>query len=192
MTNEDYSKEDIAQAFVKAPANIQAALESEQLLTTLEEIGGKHGLNESQSDALVDETGLLLLGLTPKGQFASSIEGRLGLDSQHAKALASDVILEVFETILGDSTPPSPLPNRNQVLYEDRRCLVTYSTLEVGPTTYPVSKITSVMQPLKMGWLSPTYWVTVEFAGGEELRIERKKQEEVDGIYVALRKALDA
>jgi hypothetical protein len=38
----------------------------------------------------------------------------------------------------------------SDVIYEDRRVRITPRTLEIGPTSYPFSKIESVMQPLQL------------------------------------------
>ena len=192
MANYEHTQDEIKEAYSKAPAHVQEAMASEEMLEVLASIGQKHELDEDQTRALIDTSGLLMLGLTPKDRYAGQLEEQLGLDAAAARALSVDVISAIFERILGGSSSPPPLPSRNQVLYEDQRCRVTYSTLEVGPTTYPISKITSVMSPMKMGWLSPTHWITVAVAGeDEELRIERKKEDEVRAIYIALRKALD-
>jgi hypothetical protein len=190
MANYEHTQEEIQEAYSKAPAHVQEAMASEQMLEVLASIGQKHELDEDQTRALIDTSGLLMLGLTPKDRYAGQLEEQLGLDSAAARALSVDVISAIFERILGGSSSPPPLPGRSQVLYEDERCRVTYATLEVGPTTYPINKVASVMSPMKIGWLSPTHWITVALTNGEELRIERKKQEEVQSIYVALRKAL--
>lgn len=40
--------------------------------------------------------------------------------------------------------------NDAAILYEDGRCRVTNSTLEIGGTSYPISKIVSVTTPMQL------------------------------------------
>ncbi|PTY04529.1 hypothetical protein DB347_17600 [Opitutaceae bacterium EW11] len=149
MTSDNYSKEEIQRAFTNAPAHVQAALSSEELLPTFKEIGRKHQLDESQAATLIDESVLLALGLTPKARFAKNIEDRLGVDVSQATALAGEVLPAILEVVL-TAPPLTPPPGENAILYEDQRCRVTRYTLEIGPTTYPVEKIASIMTPLQM------------------------------------------
>jgi hypothetical protein len=124
----------------------------------------------------------------------------------------------------------------SNILYEDPRLRITDRTLEKGPTSYPLSKIVSVMQPLQlpmsivggillnsvvlvvgllmifsftaiwstigvllalMGFINVKsqfnrpWWITVELANGEELKLERTNKDEIERIYDALRTAIE-
>lgn len=149
-----------------------------------------------------------------------------GLEADHA---ASDETSDLDQTNRAISSKDEPL-------YEDSYCRITYSILELGGTTYPVSKIASVMQPLQLpfeifggfllngalfvvglagilsfelgimfmgliaaaiggfnvyGQFHRPWWITVTLANHEEVRIQKSKKDEIDSIYLALRKVIE-
>lgn len=236
MTNIQFTQDDVKQAFINAPAHVQQAMNSPQFCDAIRAMGCKHDLNEAQTEELIDSTGACLLGFIPRDRFAGHLAQELGVDAERGQRLASDVTGALFDSVLAGGVPPKlPTPSRNEPLYEDNRCRITYSTLEVGPTAYPMSKVGSVTQPRQLDFpigafllnalfcliglgllfefstgavvvglifaaicgvnihsmFQRPWWVTVTLAGGEELRLSRKKKDEIDGIYRGLRTAME-
>jgi hypothetical protein len=150
MTNFNFTEQDVKIAFIKAPPAVQEAVGSPEFRETLAVMGRKHGLNEKQIEELVNTTGLFLLGLMPKEQFADALTKELELEAEAGKRLSGDVVALMFDSILSSPTSAPAAPSRNQPLFEDNRCRVTFTTLEIGPTTYPMNKVGSVMQPLQL------------------------------------------
>jgi hypothetical protein len=117
----EYTLQQVEAAFAKAPPAIQQTLESEETGVQFAEIAGAFELSEEQFAEFVDETGLLLLGLTPFAEYEKNLATRLKIDGEHARALVERTgadILTPFRTTLGigavapvKSAPAATHPN---------------------------------------------------------------------------------
>ncbi|MCL5781953.1 MAG: hypothetical protein M1459_01175 [Patescibacteria group bacterium] len=94
-----YTAEDIQSAFDRLTPEIQEVLVSPEINLKLEEIGKKHNLMIDQIGELVDECGLLMLGLTKSQDFTSNIISRCSIDRKTASEIVKDINDEVLVTI---------------------------------------------------------------------------------------------
>ena len=85
--------------YAELPPNLREAYGSIKTTEILEEIGKKHGLHIDKIGELVDETGYVMLGVTPPGEFITKLEGAAGIDRTKAKEIAFDVNEQVFKPI---------------------------------------------------------------------------------------------
>src|SRR3989344_1961867 len=85
--------------YAELPPNLREAYGSVKTTELLEEIGKKHGLRIDQIGELVDETGYVMLGATPPGDYVMKLEGAVGVSRDKAKAVALDVNERVFKPI---------------------------------------------------------------------------------------------
>lgn len=85
--------------YAELPPNLREAYGSIKTTEILEEIGKKHGLRVDQLGGLVDETGEVMLGVTPPSEYVAQLEGAVGVSREKAKAIALDVNERVFKPI---------------------------------------------------------------------------------------------
>lgn len=85
--------------YAELPPNLREAYGSVKTTEILEEIGKKHGLRVDQIGELVDETGYVMLGVTPPSDYVMKIEGAVNVSREKAKAVAIDVNDRVFKPI---------------------------------------------------------------------------------------------
>lgn len=85
--------------YAELPPNLREAYGSVKTTEILEEIGKKHGLRIDQLGGLVDETGEVMLGITPPDEYVMQVEVAVGVSREKAKAIASDVNEQVFKPI---------------------------------------------------------------------------------------------
>ena len=91
-----YTKQQLDTQYEKLPDALKDAIFSPEIAEKMFEIGKKHGLTMEKTGFAAEETGFVILGLLPPREFASSLAGRLALDTDRATALASDINHQVF------------------------------------------------------------------------------------------------
>ncbi len=94
-----FTSEEIQNQFEKLPAELQAAVTSPEIHDKIEAIGKRHNLMIDQMGELVDEIGLILLGLEKSSDFVSHASQKLNISSKAALLLAKDINSEVFDSI---------------------------------------------------------------------------------------------
>lgn len=94
-----FTSEEIQDQFEKLPAELQAAVTSPEIQEKIEVIGKKHNLMIDQMGELVDEIGLILLGLEKSSDFVNHASQKLNISSKAALLLAKDINSEVFDSI---------------------------------------------------------------------------------------------
>ena len=92
-----YTQEQIKERYDKLPADIKQAMDSVDTSKTIVNIGEKHDLMYDQISELMDEIGLVMVGLTPSKMFVSNISRRMQVDIGKAMLVAKDVNKEVFD-----------------------------------------------------------------------------------------------
>ena len=95
----EFSTEQIQGQFEKLPADLQAAITSPEIHDKIEAIGKRYSLMLDQLGELVDEIGLILLGLEKSSNFVSRASRRLGISSKAATMIGQDVNKEIFDAI---------------------------------------------------------------------------------------------
>ena len=120
----DYTDEQLTAKFKQLPEEIQAVVADQATEEKIFEIGQKHNLHIDKIGELVDEVGLVLLGLTKPTDFVGKLKTRLVIDQSNAEAIAAEVnttiFLEIREALkqLHDSPPSASndLPSKNELL----------------------------------------------------------------------------
>lgn len=164
----------LAEHLGKVPEPLQSVIRShivdDRIGKKLEEFQARFSLTAEQQMAVHAECIMVLCSVTSLDDLKDDLIAEAGLSYETAVRVHRafereilDPITEEAETCgYSQTVAPPPLPQRppplsNEPLYQDRFCRVTYSTLDNHSTSYPISKITSVTQPLQ---------VPFEFIGG--------------------------
>jgi hypothetical protein len=93
------TQELIAQRMQELPEDVRAAIQSAELDTTLQKIGGAHGLHIDQIATLIDETILVMLGFEPMDTFSARLAESFKISSDEAGKLSQDINAQVFLAI---------------------------------------------------------------------------------------------
>lgn len=94
-----FTADEIQAQFEKLPAEVQAAVTSTEVNDKIEALAKKHNLLIDQTGELVDEIGLVMLGLNKSNDFVDHIITRCSINRKDAVGIAEDVNAEVFSTI---------------------------------------------------------------------------------------------
>lgn len=94
-----FTSQEIQSQFEKLPKELQDAVTSTDALKKAEDIGKKHDLLLDQTGALVDEIGLVMLGLVKSPEFVDRVAERLGIPRQDAFEIARDVNSLIFNQV---------------------------------------------------------------------------------------------
>ncbi|MBU6426666.1 hypothetical protein KGQ27_00265 [Patescibacteria group bacterium] len=94
-----FTSEEIQNQFEKLPAEVREAITSTEMNDKIEAVAKKHGLLIDQTGELVDEVGLVMLGLARSADFTSHMASRCSIDRKTALEIATDINSEVFNPI---------------------------------------------------------------------------------------------
>jgi len=118
----------LEQKYKSIPNDIQEVLTSPEVATQIEKIGLKHGLDSFDQNELIDETGLVMLGLTHPNVYIGNIAERIGIPREKAKKIAEDINKEIFNSIKSSlqkvhavefvKTPPQPIKTTPVSIWE--------------------------------------------------------------------------
>lgn len=102
MNDEDKIKADKAERefqerFKSLPEDLQTAFMSSEVTDAIISIGKKHNLLVDKIGRLGDETGSVMLGLTPPKDYIKNLTMRLGVDQAKAKEIAEEINQNVFQ-----------------------------------------------------------------------------------------------
>jgi len=92
-----YKTEQIKERYDKLPADVKQAMDSVDTTNAVVDIGEKHDLMYDQISELVDEVGLVMIGLTPEAMFVNNIARRMQVDMGKAMLIARDINKGVFD-----------------------------------------------------------------------------------------------
>ena len=81
------------------PEDIQQALFSSATSDAILAIGKKNELAIDKIGELVDETGLVMLGITPPSDYVKNLVNRLSVPQEKAKAIAEEINQKVFQPV---------------------------------------------------------------------------------------------
>lgn len=90
---------ELAKKREQLPPRLREVYSSIKTTDTLREIGQEYDLHIDQIGELVDETGLVMLGVTHPSDYISNLQNRLEIDEGTAKQVAKAVNERIFETI---------------------------------------------------------------------------------------------
>src|SRR3989344_6460619 len=91
--------EKILEKYDALPDDLKTALFSSAVTNNILGIGRKYGLHVDKAGELADETGLVMLGITPPGEFIRNLAKRLELDPEKAKAIAEEINQQIFQPV---------------------------------------------------------------------------------------------
>lgn len=95
----EFSTEQVQSAFEKLPQELKDAISSADVMGKIRDIGNRHNLHIDQIGELVDQVGLVMLGLKRSSDFVHDASTKLGIGSADAQAIANDINSEVFSAI---------------------------------------------------------------------------------------------
>lgn len=94
-----FTAEEIQAQFEKLPQSTQEAVTSSEVHDNLIAISKKHNLMIDQEGELVDQVGLVMLGLSPSRDFVKNFSSKAGIDTKKATGIAEDINTEIFSKI---------------------------------------------------------------------------------------------
>src|SRR3989344_5525688 len=97
--NPNMPQEKILEKYDNLPDDLKTALFSSVVTSNILNIGKKYGLPVDKTGELADETGLVMLGVTPPGEFIRNLTRRLEVDPAKAKAIAEEVNQTIFQPL---------------------------------------------------------------------------------------------
>jgi hypothetical protein len=92
-----YNKEQLQERFDKLPVDVKAAVNSIDTTNAVVDIGLKHSLMYDQISELLDEVGLVMLGMVPSAMFVNDISRRMKVDVKKSSEIARDVNAQIFD-----------------------------------------------------------------------------------------------
>ena len=93
------TQQQLREIYAKLPEDLKDAIFSVNSADVIMSIGKKYNLTINKMGELADETGLVMLGLTPPNNFISNLNGRLEVDAEVAKKIAEEINSEIFSKI---------------------------------------------------------------------------------------------
>lgn len=78
---------------------MQKAVSSNEILEKIREVGGNNNLMIDQIGELIDQVGLIMLGLAKSSGFVRDISSRLSIDTDTAKKVAQDINTAIFQDL---------------------------------------------------------------------------------------------
>jgi len=94
-----FTQQEIQDQFDRLPTEVQNAINASDLPDKISVIGKKYALHTDQLGELVDEIGLVILGLRRSSAFIGDMIERASLSSKDAHAIAEEVNTSIFSTI---------------------------------------------------------------------------------------------
>ena len=94
-----FTSKEIQDAFEKLPQDVQTALTSVDLNNKVKSIAERYNLHMDQLGNLVDEVGLVMLGLQKSSSFIDGLCSRLSIDARIAENITRDINTDIFSSI---------------------------------------------------------------------------------------------
>ncbi len=94
-----YTPEQIKERYDTLPIDIRQAIDSVDTTNAVVDIGQKYDLMYDQISELVDEVGLVMVGLTPSARFVNNLARRMQVDMGEAMLIAQDINKGVFDKL---------------------------------------------------------------------------------------------
>jgi hypothetical protein len=94
-----YPFEQIEDRYKKIPAQLQSVLSSPTTLANLQKIAKEFKLQIDETEELIDETGLVILGLTKRKDFANNLQKRLTVSEEVSKNITQFVDKNIFTEV---------------------------------------------------------------------------------------------
>ncbi len=95
----EYTAEELQAKFEQLPRELQEAISSTKIHDLIKHIGEEQGLMIDQIGELVDQVGLVMLGLTKGSGFVDNISSNLAITPEKARVIADRVNTDVFYSL---------------------------------------------------------------------------------------------
>lgn len=113
-----FTAEEIQKKFDSLPKILQEAVTSSEMNEKIESIGKRHNLLIDQIGELVDQVGLVMLGLEKGLNFVNNLSEALSISRYDAQSIADEVNTEVFTSIKNSmremTTEPETISTKNE------------------------------------------------------------------------------
>ncbi len=93
------TNKDILEIVSELPKDLRDAYFSPATTEAIKETGKNNGLTIDKIGELAHETGLVMIGITPPGEYIKNLTGRLGVAPEKAKAVAEEINQKVFQPV---------------------------------------------------------------------------------------------
>ena len=94
-----YTYEELSEKIEKLPEDVKEAIFGVETSQTLQEIGKKHTLHVDKLGELVNEVGLVMVGITHPKDFIPNLVKRLQVDQLTARNIAEDINKQIFQKV---------------------------------------------------------------------------------------------
>jgi hypothetical protein len=94
-----FTEEQIQERFKQLPKEVQEAVTSADVHDKILGVAKKYGLHVDQEGELVDQIGLIMLGLSPSKDFVKNFSSSAEVDVKTATSIAEDINKEIFDEI---------------------------------------------------------------------------------------------
>ncbi len=122
--------------FNSLPQELKDAISSVEIGELVAKIGDEEGLMLDQSADLMDETGLVMLGITPTEQFVSTLIKKLGIDDKKARMISVKINDKIFNKI---RTSIQQIQEKNQAENNIKITATPVTPLPKPPSPPPAS-----------------------------------------------------
>ncbi len=139
--DQDTKNDEVMKRYLDLPEDVQKTLFAPETSNSILEIGKKHGLTIDKIGELADETGLVMLGITPPSEYIKNLVKRLSVNAEKAKGIAEDINQKVFSPIRESLKkihgimplphPPTPSPSKGEG--EKMSSIIPVSALTPSP-----------------------------------------------------------
>jgi len=96
---DDKKNAEITKRYLELPEDVQNALFAKETSDSILAVGKKYTLSIEKIGELADETGLVMLGITPPSEYIKNLVQRIGVDQEKARAIAEDINQKVFSPV---------------------------------------------------------------------------------------------
>lgn len=125
MADQNTKDIDILERVSELPDDLRKAIFAPSTTEAIQEVGRGHNLMIDKIGELAQETGRVMLGITPPSEYVKNLASRLGVAPEKARAIAEEINQKVFQPVreslkkvhgVGAPTPPQkPLPTRQDI-----------------------------------------------------------------------------
>ena len=108
------TEKELEQIYNALPQNTKDLLSSPNTAREVKHLGGKYDLNISDTEMLLNEVGLVLLGVENRETFTEDLMEVLGMREEQATSLAQEISISIFS----QAAKPIPLPTEAEITIE--------------------------------------------------------------------------
>src|SRR3989338_5172050 len=114
-------QKDILERVSDLPENLRKALFAPATAEAIKEAEKKYGLMIDKVGELAQETGRVMLGITPPSEYVKNLTSRLGVAPEKARAIAEEINQKVFQPVreslkrIHGLGAQKPLPTREDI-----------------------------------------------------------------------------